>query len=124
MYLDFTEPGVFQVDMSNYVKGILEEFPEELPRKSPSPHSDNLFNVKDKEEVKELDEDKAMQFHRTTAQLLFLSTRARKDIQTAVSFLTTRVKSPDSDDWEKLKRVLQYLQATQTLKLRIQVEDL
>eukprot|EP00804_Cyclotella_cryptica_P017574 CCRYP_006738-RC/>CCRYP_006738-RC protein AED:0.40 eAED:0.33 QI:0/-1/0/1/-1/1/1/0/582 len=124
MHLDFTEPGVFQVDMSNYIKGILEEFPEELTRKSPSPHTDNLFTVKDKEETKELDEDKAMQFHRTTAQLLFLATRARKDIQTAVSFLTTRVKSPDNNDWDKLKRVLQYLQTTQTLKLRIQVDDL
>ena len=43
------------------------------------------------------------------AQLLFMATRARWDIQTAVSFLTTRVKSPDEDDWGKLKWVLKYL---------------
>ena len=65
-----------------------------------------------------------MQFHRTVAQLLFLCTRARRDIQTAVFFLTTRVKQPNEDGWTKLKRVLQYLHGTRSLKLRIQVNDL
>jgi hypothetical protein len=51
------------------------------------------------------------------AQLLFMATRARQDIQIAVAFLTTRVKSPDEDDWEKLKRVLKYLNGTRYLKL-------
>jgi hypothetical protein len=104
MHLDFTEPGVFQVDMSDYIKGILEEFPETVTKSSPTPHADNLFSVKEDELIKKLDKDRAMQFHRTTAQLLFLSTRARKDIQTAVSYLTTRVKQPDEEDWTKLKR--------------------
>jgi hypothetical protein len=35
-----------------------------------------------------------------------MSTRARQDNQTAVAFLTTRVKSPDEDNWGKLKQVL------------------
>jgi hypothetical protein len=43
-------------------------------------------------------------FHHTTAQLLFMATRARQDIQTIVSFLMTRVKKPDKDDWGKLKK--------------------
>eukprot|EP00804_Cyclotella_cryptica_P009374 CCRYP_018081-RA/>CCRYP_018081-RA protein AED:0.34 eAED:0.34 QI:0/0/0/1/0/0/2/0/123 len=77
------------LNMSSYVEGIIEEFPETLSKCSPTPHSDGLFAVKDNENSQLLDEDKAMQFHRTTAQLLFLSTQARKDIQTAVSFLTT-----------------------------------
>ena len=58
------------------------------------------------------------------AQLLFLSCRARRDIQTAVSFLTTRVKAPDEDDWGKLKRVLRYLRGTLYLKLRLSVDNL
>ena len=32
------------------------------------------------------------------AQLLFVSTRAHRDIQNAVVFLSTRVKSPDEDN--------------------------
>jgi len=46
------------------------------------------------------------------AQLLFVTMRCRRDIQTAVAFLTTRVKEPDEDDWAKLKRVLKYLHGT------------
>ena len=38
-------------------------------------------------------------FHHSVAQLLFLACRARRDIQVAVAFLTTRVKKPDEDDW-------------------------
>ena len=44
--------------------------------------------------------------------------------QTAVAFLTTRVKSPDEDDWGKLKRVLKYLNGTKYLKLRLTVDNL
>jgi hypothetical protein len=50
-----------------------------------------------------LEEERAVAFHHTTAQLLFVATRARRDIQTAVAFLTMRVKSPDEDDRGKLK---------------------
>jgi len=53
-----------------------------------------------------------------------MAAQARRDIQTAVAFLTTRVKSPDKDDWGKLKRVLKYLNGTKYLKLSISVENL
>jgi hypothetical protein len=58
------------------------------------------------------------------AQLLFMCTKAQQDIQTAVAFITTRVKSPDEDDWGKLKRVLKYLDGTKYLKLRLSVENM
>ena len=53
-----------------------------------------------------------------------MATRARRDIQTAVAFLTTQVKSPDKDGWGKLKRVLKYLNGTQYLKLNLSVDNL
>ena len=43
---------------------------------------------------------------------------------TPVSFLTTRVQSPDEDDWGKLRRILQYLKGTLYLKLRLEVTSL
>jgi hypothetical protein len=58
------------------------------------------------------------------AQLLFMCTRAQQDIQTAVAFLTTRVKSPDKDDRGKLKRVLKYLNGAKYLKLRLSMENM
>ncbi len=81
------------------------------------PAHDKLFEVRSDRDAKKLDEEQALAFHHTVAQLLFMATRARKDIQTAVAFLTTRVKSPDEDDWGKLKRVLKYLNGTKYLKL-------
>ena len=51
----------------------------------------------------------ARQFHRTTAQPLFLCRRARPDVETLVSFLTTRVKEPNMDDWGKFRHDLMYL---------------
>ncbi len=41
-----------------------------------------------------------------------------------MAFLTTRVKSPDKDNWGKLKRVLKYLNGTKYLKLKLSVDSL
>jgi len=51
------------------------------------------------------------------ARLLFLSKRARPDLQTAIAFLCTRVQSPDVDDNKKLGRVMRHLRETIFLPL-------
>lgn len=61
--------------------------------------------------------------HHRVARLLFLCKRARPDLQVAVAFLSTRVKSPDCDDWKKLKRAIQYLRSMRTLLLTLEAED-
>ena len=71
-----------------------------------------------------LPEEQSQAFHRTTAQLLFMCARARTDIRTAVSFLCTRCKEPDEDDWGKLKLVLKYLYSTMHIKLCLSVDNL
>ena len=124
MIFDYTEPGILQIDMMAYIKTIFEDFPEEITRSSPTPASDHLFKIRDEDDASFLPEEQAQKFHRTVAQLLFLSCRARPDVATPVSFLTTRVKSPDEDDWGKVRRVLQYLKGTLYLKLRLEVTNL
>jgi hypothetical protein len=57
----------------------------------------------------ELNKQRALAYHRMVAQLLFMATRTRRDMQMAVTFLTVRVKSPGEDDWGILKRVQKYL---------------
>lgn len=56
------------------------------------------------------------------AKLLYLCKRARPDIKNAVAFLCTRVKSPDSDDYKKLVRVMKYLRGTVTLPLTLEAD--
>ena len=43
------------------------------------------------------------------ANLLLPGIRCREDTQTAIAFLTTRVRKPDEGDWNKLRRLLGYL---------------
>ena len=66
----------------------------------------------------------AIQFHCTTAQLLLLCLRARPDIQTEVSFFTTRVREPDMDDWKKLRHCLSYLKGTLHMKRYISADGM
>ena len=48
--------------------------------------------------------------------------RARPNLQTAIAFLTKRVKNPDKDDSGKLKRVLKYLKGTLHMRLVLSVK--
>jgi len=121
---DHSKKGEVGVSMTPYLNDLLREFPEKLGAPQASPAADHLFCIRDEEEAQPLPEEQAVAFHHTTAQLLFLSLRARRDIQTAVVFLTTRVKAPDEDDWGKLKRLLRYLKGTRGLKLILTADDM
>ena len=107
---DYSEKGVVKLSMMKHLEKIFQDFPEEIGKASLTPASENLFRIQDPDEndaqKKWLGSDQIRDFHHSVAQLLFVSTRVRRDIQTAVAFLTTRVKRPDEDDWGKLKRVL------------------
>jgi hypothetical protein len=122
--MEFRQDGTLGVSMIPYLKNVIAEFPELISGKSPTPAADHLFKIRDTKDTKPLEEERALAFHHTVAQLLFMATRARRDKQTAVAFLTTRVKNPDEDDWGKLKRVLKYLNGTKYLKLNLSVENL
>ena len=58
------------------------------------------------------------------ARGLFLSKRARPDIQPVIAVLATRVSKPNESDWGKLVRFLKYLNGTKGLYLRLSVENL
>ena len=121
MELTFTKNGKLVVTMNKYIKDMLEELPEGFEGTAPIPAAKHLFQVNDKPKL--LEEKKAQVFHHHVAQLLFLSKRARPDIQTAVAFLCTRVKTPDEDDYKKLVRVMKYLRGTIALKLTLEASN-
>ena len=98
MDLDFANKGIAQISMIAYTTKILTSFPEAIATSSATPPANHLFMVCDEATAKFLPEAQAQAFHHTVAQLLFLCKQTRRDIQMAVSFLTTRVKRPDEDD--------------------------
>ena len=69
MDLDYSEKGVVKVSMVKYLQKVLDEFPEELTLKSPTPAADYLFQTRDPETAVYLPEEHAVIFHHTVAQI-------------------------------------------------------
>jgi hypothetical protein len=111
MILDFSIPGVLQVDMVTYVKSMIQDFPEELSGKSKCPWNENLFKVDEKS--KKLPHESAKQFHTFVMKGMFLCQRGRQDIKPAIAFLATRMTEPNEGDWYKLVKLMNFLKATQ-----------
>jgi hypothetical protein len=122
MTLDFSVDGKVKVIMQDYIKEMLDELESDMDGIAATPAAPHLFTVNN--EPVPLNEKEAELFHHFTAKLLFLSRRARPDIQTAVAFLTTRVKSPDEDDKKKLRRCMQYLRGTPEIVLTLEADNL
>ena len=122
MWLDFSLDGKVQVQMFDYIENMLKDLPEDMDGTVTSPAADHLFTVSDT--GKKLNREQSEMFHHNVAKLLFLCKRARPDIQTAVAFLTTRVRAPDEDDYKKLARVMKYLRGTRTLPLTLEADNL
>ena len=88
-----------------------------MRRASAAPALSHLFKM-DEANIDRLDTATSDLFHHCTTQLLFLSKHAsRLDIQTAVAFFCTRVRSPDTDDYKKLAYVMKYFQMYSHLPL-------
>jgi len=121
MTLDFSSPGKVSINMRDYVDNILEEVPSDMDGVATTPAADHLFKVNPEPVL--LEKKQAEFFHSLTAKLLFLAKRGRPDIQTAVAFLTTRVKQPDNDDYKKLVRVIRYLRETRELTLNLEADN-
>ena len=88
---------------------------EKGKKKSAAPA--NLFTVK--EHYKKLDKECSEQFHSIVAHVLFNTKRSRPDTGTAVSFLTTRVRAPDQDNWLILAHLMMYIRGTIDLPLTL-----
>jgi hypothetical protein len=122
MTIDYSEDGKSKSSMQDYILSMLNKLPEDMTGESATPAGDHLFEVNNTNPSR-LDEKTAMFFHHNVAKLLFLCKRARPDIQTAVSFLCTRVKQPDIDDYKKLGRVMKYLRATALMPLTLEADS-
>jgi hypothetical protein len=107
--------------MDHYVNTMLNELPNDMDGVAASPAGNHLFQTNKRNPVLLGDKEKEL-FHHNVAKLLFLCKRARPDLQTAVAFLTTRVKAPDMDDYKKLARVMRYLRGTEGMPLTLEAD--
>jgi hypothetical protein len=120
--MDYSEKGKFKIKMVDYVDKIIADLPSEIDCKAPSPAAKHFLTVNDNQ-IK-VDEKKAQFFHTYVAKTLFLCKRARLDLQTAVSFVSTRAKSCAEDYYKKFIRMLKFLRATRDKFLTLSAASL
>lgn len=115
MDFDYSKKGEVKISMTAMVEQIIEELGIHESNKTPA--ANDLFQV-DKESPL-LDKERAKLFHSIVAKLLYMAKRARPDVLTATSFLTTRCQAPTEQDWAKLVRIGKYLYGAKDLCLRL-----
>ena len=106
--------------MINYIGKILDDIPEYIKGESATTAAHHIFDIA--KDATKLSQANADLFHHFVAQLLYLSNRARPDIQLSVPFLCTIVRGPDTDGYKKLVRVMTYIQGTIGLPLIFSID--
>ena len=129
MTLDFSTDKQVKISMVDYVKEVISAWDKaeatddgftvvksKRGKKSKSTAApEDLFKVD--EDAAKLSPEKAAAFHNIVAKALYVVKRARPDASVPIAFLTTRVRSPDVDDWRKLGHMIEYLKATTDMPL-------
>jgi KUP system potassium uptake protein len=110
MNITYLENGTAKIRMKGHLEEAIEEFGEAITKSATSPAKRDLFDIDEKSEGLERGVSEA--FHSVTAKLLFVSHRARLDVQLPIGFLCTRVTCSTEQDRLKLKRVLEFLKGT------------
>jgi hypothetical protein len=110
MTLDYSTKGKVHIKMLDSVAKMLKDLPEEFDGEASTPAGNDLFKID--ENSPKVGEKKAQFYHTYVAKTLFICKRARPDLQTTVSFLCKRVKDCRETDYNKLKRMLQFIRAT------------
>jgi len=98
---------------------MLEELHAYLTGLATTPASNYLFNTDPW--CSKLGEEKGQLFLHLVAKLLYLCKCTRQDIQTEV--LCKRVHDPDTDDYKKLTKVMQYIHNTRSITLTIELTN-
>ena len=85
MTIDYSSPGKVIFLMIDYIGKMIDNIPEEMKGESATPAAHHIFDiVSDATKLSQADSDL---FHHFVAQLLYISDKARRDIQLPVSFL-------------------------------------
>ena len=119
MHIVIRPDGTVHLSMEHFVDELLKEV--QIVGTRATPATARLFEPGDSPP---LETDEAMKFHSRTAKLLYLGTRTRSDLLTAVGYLCTRVTRPTERDRDKLWRVLQYLHKTRHQLLVLDADEL
>ncbi|KAG5666425.1 hypothetical protein PVAND_014454 [Polypedilum vanderplanki] len=112
------EEGNFFINQENYIKKIVSEASLSDAKPSKIPLDVGYYKLED--EVL-LEDNK--EYRKLIGMLLYVSTNSRPDISSSVSILSQKVVSPSRTDLNEVKRVINYLNSTRSLSLRLSSQD-
>ena len=92
MKLDYHDHGMVKIDMTDYLKNILDDLPRKYQVGAMTPAVNHIFEVNNT--TRKLSKGYAQAFHTIVTKLMFLCNMERPSILTGVAFLTTRVREP------------------------------
>lgn len=122
MDIEFNDDKTVSISTPEYLDQAIETFSEEVKGEVTSPANKTLFKVDEESLV--LDRNRHDIFHSIVARLLWVMKRSRADLETAISFLCTRVSCSTEEDWEKMRRVLKFVKQTKDDKRIIGAKSL
>jgi hypothetical protein len=119
MMFDYTVPGQCTVDMPLLIDDLLKYM--NVKGGSKYPHDSNLYVVDVTSPL--LDAKRTKEFYSVVYKLYYCALRIEVRVQVAVHFLTTRVTKSTEEDWQKLMRVLRFLNCTERSKLLLKPDN-
>jgi len=108
--LEFNDDRTISIKMSDYIKEVVTNFKEDVSSPVTMLARKDLFEIN--HEAKMLDDEHREAFHSIVQKLLYVSKRGCIDVQLAVGFLCTHISCSTTQDWGKLKCLLQFLYKT------------
>jgi len=111
MNFDYSERFRVKVTMKGYIDDMMSQY--NVEGYATSPAAETLFQID--EESPALDAEQLAVFHSRVAKVLYLAKRVRIDCLCATIFLATRILNGTQQDWDKLDRLLRYINATREI---------
>ena len=116
------ESGTVEINMASYLRDAIQESGLDIRRHAATPATANHFDSSS--HPLPLERAAADRFRSIVCKLLYVGLRARTDILTSLSYLSTRITHPTEGDRRKLKRLLEYLHGTLDLSLILGADHL
>ena len=116
--LDYTTVGQVNINMLDYTDKIIDAFNKAYQMVGSTKSSDaRAIILKVNEDCKKLIPSKVWNFIIWWENIIFFTKQDRPDTCTTLSFLATRARKPENDNWAKLVHQAKYIRGTRNLPL-------
>jgi len=117
MIFDFTESRKLKITMKKSIDEILKR--NNVTSTAVTPSTEELFQIDETSPY--LDKTMKEKFHSEVASISYVVKRIKPECLPVTSFLMTRVHNSTEQDWQKLERLLSYVNGTKEIPLCLEM---